>query len=226
MEELFGDNTVRVWSCRPASEKCALLALVVCANVLDLERYLDLRQHAEPSAILCDSPHRDIPEVATVARDSSSDRIYPQRLAAFGFTPACADSVTQKLEPKKDRKEWKRQLQRSVCFKDDINAALESGMRNIFIPCVDTVLQHDFVCVCEFTSMCIVVQVMMIVRSRQRFHHVLYQCSGLWVMTTPRFPACKAHCTCLCFCLRCLGCAWYWDEYRDFRCCDILVHST
>ena len=62
-------------------------------------------------------------------------------MAAFGFTPACADSVTQKLEPKKDRKEWKRQLQRSACFKDDINAALESGMRNIFIPCVDTVLQ-------------------------------------------------------------------------------------
>ena len=55
----------------------------------------------------------------------------PQRLAALGFTPACVDSVTQKLEPNKDRKEWKWQLQRSVCFEDDINAALESGMRNI-----------------------------------------------------------------------------------------------
>ena len=87
MEELFGDNTVRVWSCRPASEKCALLSLGVCAKVLDLERYLDPRQHAEPSAILCDSPHRDIPEVATVARDSSSDRICPQQLAALGLQP-------------------------------------------------------------------------------------------------------------------------------------------
>ena len=32
----------------------------------------------QSSAILCDSPPRDIPEAATVARDSSSDRICPQ----------------------------------------------------------------------------------------------------------------------------------------------------
>ena len=66
--------------------------------------------------------------VGTVARDSqSSDDICSQRLAALGFIPASTDTVKQKSEPEKDRKEWKRQLMSHIRSMDDKSVALESG---------------------------------------------------------------------------------------------------